>query len=337
MASKGKDRENFFRINVLVVDHIKNALVNMLKYYLRQNKMSFEEFINAHMTDIIYLKSKRILYQKEVDKLVVGDNARSGITVDDLEVTLVRRLLDNLCPDLFMDDGNKTLQEFLKKNQHNIYHLVKFNERCCQYSQHYKSKYPITEKLLEEDQYKKIFKSSSPCTNCAGTSGTVCSVASCIVTTEYIRFDYKIKCNVFGYFSPISKALQKFTNIRNEAYGHKEAAVIPNVLYDDYKKDIEENIMVLARICKKEDETRLALEDVQKRSCDATLCTQYQNRLIEQVQRDNELMEVCIVIFTKSLWCLTPPFNNISVILWRSFCCGGNMSTQRKPQTVTDN
>jgi hypothetical protein len=46
------------------------------------------------MTDIIYLKSKRILYQKEVDKLVVGDNARSGITVDDLEVTLVRRLLD---------------------------------------------------------------------------------------------------------------------------------------------------------------------------------------------------------------------------------------------------
>jgi hypothetical protein len=47
-----------------------------------------------------------------VDKLVVGDNARSGITVDDLEVTLVRRLLDNLCPDLFMDDGNKTLQEF---------------------------------------------------------------------------------------------------------------------------------------------------------------------------------------------------------------------------------
>jgi hypothetical protein len=65
--------------------------------------------------------------------------------------------------------------------------------------------------------------------------------------------------------------------------------VIPNVLYDDYKKDIEENIMVLARICGNEDETRLALNDVQKRSCDATLCTQYQNRLIEQVQRDNEV------------------------------------------------
>ena len=333
MGSEGKDRENFFRINVLVVDHIKNALVNMLKYYLCRKNMSFEEFIDAHMTDIRYLRSKKILYQEEVDKLI----ARSGITVDALEVTLVRRLLDNLCPDLYMDDGSRTLKKFLKKNQHNIYHLVKFNERCCQDSQHYKSKSPITEKLLEEDQYKKMFKSSSPCTHCAGTSGMVCSVASCIVTTEYIRFDYKIKCIVFGYFSPISKVLQKFTNIRNEAYGHKEAAVISNVLYDVYKKDIEENIMVLARICGNEDETRLALNDVQKRSCDATLCTQYMISLTEQVERDNELMEVCIVIFTKSLWCLTPPFNNISVILWRSFCCGGNMSTQRKPQTVTDN
>ena len=184
MGSEGKDRENFFRINVLVVDHIKNALVNMLKYYLCRKNMSFEEFIDAHMTDIRYLRSKKILYQEEVDKLI----ARSGITVDALEVTLVRRLLDNLCPDLYMDDGSRTLKKFLKKNQHNIYHLVKFNERCCQYSQHYKSKYPITEKLLEEDQYKKMFKSSSPCTHCAGTSGTVCSVASCIVTTEYGTF-----------------------------------------------------------------------------------------------------------------------------------------------------
>ena len=183
MASKGKERENFFKINVLVVDHIKNALVNMFNYYLRQKKMSFDEFIDAHMTDIRYLRSKKILYQEEVDKLI----ARSGITVDALEVTLVRRLLDSLCPDLFMDDGSKTLQEFLKKNQHNIYHLFKFYERCCQCSQDYK--FPVTSQLLQEDQYKKMFK-LSPYTNCAGTSGTVCSVSSCIVT-EHIRWNTK--------------------------------------------------------------------------------------------------------------------------------------------------
>jgi hypothetical protein len=48
MASKGKERENFFRINVLVVDHIKDALVHMFKYYLCKKKMSFEEFIDDY-------------------------------------------------------------------------------------------------------------------------------------------------------------------------------------------------------------------------------------------------------------------------------------------------
>jgi hypothetical protein len=53
---------------------------------------------------------------------------------------------------------------------------------------------------------------------------------------------------------------------------------MPKALYDDYRKEIEENILVLARICGNEDETRLALDDVQKRSCDATLCIEYMIR-----------------------------------------------------------
>jgi hypothetical protein len=64
--------------------------------------MSFEKFINEHKEDINYLKSKRILYQEEVDKLIVDNKAISGITVDALEVTLLGRLLDNLCPDLLL-------------------------------------------------------------------------------------------------------------------------------------------------------------------------------------------------------------------------------------------
>ena len=153
MASNDKDRENFFRINVLVVDHIKNALVDMFKYYLRKKKMSFDEFIDEHMADIKYLRKTRNLYKEEVDKLIVGDKAISDITEDGLEVTLVRRLLDNLCPDLFMNDGCKTLQDFLKKNQHDIYHLFKFNERCCQCSHVHDYKFPVTSQLLQEDQY----------------------------------------------------------------------------------------------------------------------------------------------------------------------------------------
>lgn len=302
MASKGKETENYFRICILVVDHIKNALVEMFKYYLREYKedMSFEKFIDEHIDDIGYLKKSNILYKEEVDKLIVDDKAISGLKVDVLEVTLVRRLLDNLCPDLFMG-GCKALHDFLKKNQHDIYHLFKFNERCCQCSHDYK--FPVTSQLLQEDQYNKMFK-SSPCTNCTGTNGTVCSVSSCIVKEDIkldIKFNYKIKKVVFGHFSHIFKAMLKFTEIRNKAYGHADATVISNVIYDGYKQVIEENIMVLARICGNEDKTRLALADVQKPLYDKRHCIQCKDRLSEQMQRDRELKEVCIVIFTKSL------------------------------------
>ena len=333
MTSKDKEKENYFRICILVVDHIKHALVEMIKYYLRQSKMSFEDFIDAHMDDIKYLRRTRNLHKEEFDKLIVDNKAKSGITVDALEVTVVRRLLDNLCPDLFMDDGCKTLQDFLKKNHHDIYHLFKCNQRCCQCPDDYKCH--VTEELLNKNQYKNMFE-LLPLTHCTGIRGAECSELRC-QDTAYIELDYGTRCKVFEHFSGIFKTMQKLKKIRDKAYGHIDAAVMPKALYDDYKKEIEENIMVLAEICGNDDKTRLALDDVQKRSCDETLCIQYMISLTEQVKRDNELMEVCIVIFTKSLWRLTPPFNNISVILWRSFCCGGNRSTQRKPQTVTDN
>ena len=299
MASKGKERENFFKINVLVVDHIKNALVDMFKYYLRQKKMSFEEFIDEHMADIKYLRIRKNLHKEQIDKLIVGDKAISGITVDDLEVVLVKCLLDSLCPDLFMDDDCKTLQDFLKKNQHDIYHLFKFNERCCQCSQDYK--FPVTSQLLQEDQYKKMFK-LSPCANCAGASGTVCSVSSCIAT-EYICLDYKIKCQIFGHFSRIFKVMKKFTDLRNIANGHANAALLTNEHYDVYKQDIEENIMVLASICGKEDETRLALDDVQKL--------------------------VCVVIFKKDM-----VFNDTFKIFY--LYSGSQFYWWRKPEKTTD-
>jgi hypothetical protein len=61
--------------------------------------------------------------------------------------------------------------------------------------------------------------------------------------------------------------MKKLTDLRNIAYGHANAALLTNEHYDVYKQDIEENIMVLASICGKEDETRLALDDVQKLVC----------------------------------------------------------------------
>jgi hypothetical protein len=124
--------------------------------------------------------------------------------------------------------------------------------------------------------------------------------------------------------------MQKFTVLRNNAYGHVDTVLIPNDRYDEYKRDIEDNIMVLARICGNENETRLALDVVQQRSLDETICIENQNRLRIQIQRDQELMEVCRVIFKKVI-VFNPTFQQyFSYVVAVSFIGGGN---QRKPQT----
>ena len=70
----------------------------------------------------------------------------------------------------------------------------------------------------------------------------------------------------------------------NENEGH--AWTIPQ------ESDESENIMVWTRICENEDETRLALDDVQKRSCDETLCSQYQNRpMMEVIGENNQILQ----------------------------------------------
>jgi IS1 family transposase len=109
--------------------------------------------------------------------------------------------------------------------------------------------------------------------------------------------------------------MQKFTVLCNDAYGHVDAGVIPNELYEFYKQDIKTLWYWLESV---EMKMRYGWHWMMYRNVRLMKhCIQYQNRLIEQVQRDQELKEVCRVIqniFTKSLWYLTPPFNNISVL-----------------------
>jgi len=139
----------------------------------------------------------------------------------------------------------------------------------------------------------------------------VCSVSSCIVT-EYIRLDYKIRCQIFGHFSPIGKAMQKCRHLGNVTSLH----AIPNERYDVY---IEENIMVLARICGNEDQTRVALDDAQKRPCDeAPIDVKNMIKIFERNQRDQEMKEVCRVIFKKKCTVLNATFRKIFQL-----CSGG--------------
>jgi hypothetical protein len=134
MASK--ERENFCRNAILIVDHAKDSLVDVLKLHLAlNNNLSFEDFINLHQHDIYHLcfnkrqccqcpqgyvlPHNRVLHPSQLEILrdkygvtcqcnVQGKQAdfccclaKPGVTTNVLDITLARCLLINFCDDVF--------------------------------------------------------------------------------------------------------------------------------------------------------------------------------------------------------------------------------------------
>ena len=131
----GKERENFCRNNILIVDHVTNSLVDVLKKHLAINTLSFENFIKLHQHDIYHLcfnkrqccqspprcvlPHNRVLNPQQLEKLLDKDEvarpchvpriradfcfwlAKPDVTTDVLDITLVKCLLINFCDDVF--------------------------------------------------------------------------------------------------------------------------------------------------------------------------------------------------------------------------------------------
>ena len=131
----GKERENFCRNIILIVDHAKDSLVDVLELHLTRNSLSFEDFINLHQHDIYHLcfnkigccqspprcglPHKRVLNPPQLEKLlnkygvarpchVPGKQAdfccclaKPDVTTDVLDITLVKCLLIKFCGDVF--------------------------------------------------------------------------------------------------------------------------------------------------------------------------------------------------------------------------------------------
>jgi hypothetical protein len=131
----GKERENFCRNAILIVDHAKDSLVDVLDLHLTIKNLSFEDFIKLHQHDIYHLCFNkklcvlcphkyvlppiRVLYPSQLEILldkygvacqcnVQGKQAnfccclaKPGVTTNVLDITLVRCLLITFCNDVF--------------------------------------------------------------------------------------------------------------------------------------------------------------------------------------------------------------------------------------------
>lgn len=327
-----KERENFYRSTSLIVDHIKEGFVDLITFSLNlTGYASFEDFINFCQHELYHmcynrdrccqcsrgyiLPKSRILYPSQLDLLFTRSGpqkichnitrrrdfcccvAKSGLNTSVLDVTLARCLLINFCHEVFWYDcltfHSKTLEEFLSQNKHHLFHSYVIT-KCCKCP----ASYVLSNKsaLLDNNQWRLLFGArETPCffhrNNPVPGQQVICSVS---VTPGIIvsHLDPNTSNVILDQCCLLRKAVEKLVHIRNKIFGHAHEARISDSDYNKYQAIIEYHLLVIGKICKKENEVKEKLHNLTVRPLDSSSILQ---TIRDQVYRTDDIKRVCII------------------------------------------
>lgn len=332
LSTYAKEQDNFLRYAILIVDHSKEALQDLIELNLRNKHLTFEEFLNQNQHEIYHLcydskccqchnsppRRKRIIYPSQLELLFDKHNkfpchrathcsdfccskSKVGITTDVLDISLAKCLLVNCCLDVFwftcLTAQGQTLEQFLNLNKHIIYHHWKNNQKCCQCPPGFI--FPCDYPVITENDWRGIFSSVLlPCTNdrkrrSTGTT-SVCSVAAKPgINVTDIRPE--IQGLILKCCCSVRKSVEKLVECRNMNFGHASNAKLSDVNFTHFSKETEEYILAIARVCGKELKVKDTIYHLHSRPIDARLSSHYQNILLEIINRNDTISEVRIL------------------------------------------
>ncbi|CAC5374043.1 AOC1 [Mytilus coruscus] len=94
----------------------------------------------------------------------------------------------------------------------------------------------------------------------------------------------------------VRKDVENLIKYRNNLHGHSQEGKISDADYSVYKIQIENVILSIAKQCNKEKIIRQKLNDAAVRPMDDSICTQYQNTLLNEIRRDKDTEEVILLL-----------------------------------------
>lgn len=333
LSTLAKEQENFLRYAILIVDHSKTALTDLIDLNLKNKHLTFEEFLNQNQHELYHLcydsrccqckrlpiKQKRIIYPSQLELLFDKHNklpchiatryndfccsyAKPGVTTDVLDLTLARCMLVNCCLDVFwlscLTLQSQTLEQFLNLHKHTIYHLWKNKQPCCQCQPGFI--YPCDYLKMKATEWNNIFKTMLvPCASDRKRS-TAGSTTFCTFAAKpgiaLKGIDIKIQGTILKYCCPIRKDVECLVEHRNKDYAHIKTASLSDVDFNDILNETEDCLLNIARMCGKEAEVKDILRNLLIRPVDATLCSLYQNTLLETINRNECIREVTLLL-----------------------------------------
>ncbi|XP_052106447.1 uncharacterized protein LOC127738984 [Mytilus californianus] len=194
---------------------------------------------------------------------------------------------------------NLTLIDFINLNKHGIYHLCYNKNPCCQCTGGKLLWKSPPQRVLYPSQLDILFDKTGP--KMAGHNLNVrpfcCCSAKRSLSCAYLDLTL-LRC-LLVKFAPscigaVRQDVEDLIKYRNNLHGHSEDGKMSSADYSVYKIQIERVILSIAKQCNKEKIIRQKLEDAAIRPIDDTICTQFQNILLDEIRREMDKNETIV-------------------------------------------
>ncbi|CAC5365102.1 TTN [Mytilus coruscus] len=197
--------------------------------------------------------------------------------------------------DFYLKIQGITFEDFIRKYQHEIYHLCVNMYPCCSCPTGTPKGYRDSTVLHDTQMNILLDKSgaklprhnprsrSSPKCCCPVKTGiSVQSLDVSLARVLLITFLVSLP-------SQERKAIDDRVNIRNNASGHATKGLMGNNEYRSSIDEITHCLLIIARICKKETEIKQMLSDALVKPLNTNIYIQLQANLLQQIEREDRI------------------------------------------------
>lgn len=205
--------------------------------------------------------------------------------------------------EFYLKDQGITFEDFIRKYQHEIYHLCVNMYPCCNCPPDTPKGYRDS-KVLHDQQMSVLLDKSGvklPCHNQRSRSSPKCCwPVKTGISVQCLDVSLARVLLINFLVPPASqerKAIDDLVNIRNNSYGHATKGCMRN---DEYRRSIEEItkcLLVIAKICKQETEIKQMLSDALEKPLNTDIYVQLQANLLQQIDREDRIEKVNVIKF----------------------------------------
>ncbi|CAC5422207.1 unnamed protein product [Mytilus coruscus] len=336
-----KLRENFYKSNALFVDIVAKTKRALVEHHLASARTTLPDFLNKNQHKLLHMcyenklcsqcenvnpprKTKHGLSSKQLETMFnklgpsakkTDDNvlefccfvAKENVTVDDLDITMLRVLLLNFCLETFwancLSNNGKTLYDLLTEHKHDLYHLLPRRESCCCCDGNYAL--PGTSNEINEKQWYGLFpvKSMPPCAKTIfhdkPDDMNICVRKPRRTITPEDLFKMGLSSLILSRYCTLKKAIERLNDERNNVYAHAVREFLEDNEFDAILKRTSIEILTVAKVCNKEKETLDILEKLRNSPLNITEAERNRTFAVHELANNLEFREQILQAFQK--------------------------------------